>query len=324
MYLADSKIWPVELIATAAGHHNVLTAPNNIVSYYITGILGHTASKVFSILRQSYPALTANATWTVADHGDVQLIANEDFLFTFWVKLSSSGVSKTIFTKSTAEDYYALTTGSGGLPSFSLSESGGDNCTVAGTTNICDGAWHFVCVGGDRSVEQGLTMYIDGAAEATNAADDKLTEVGIAGSTGDLVFTAPTGDMSLSTFGLYTDTAFTAAAQAIEVTRLYNGGMGKIFEGTETYLTFGCNMTDGETTDTLAVKGTTTAAVSAATWTDGGVPFDTDSPLGTLIDIISTIAMEFPHPIKVGAGCPLQIETSAAMNLLIFGREDSK
>lgn len=327
MYLADSKIWPVELIAGAAGHHNVLTAPNNIVSYYITGVVVAVASQTFKILRQSYPALTAAATWTITDHADVVIASTEDFLFAFWIKLGSGGKSATIFHKdNTDKDRYRLTTSSAGLPLFYCDDSGTpDTCVVTGTTNICDGAWHFICIGGDRDVVQGLTMYVDGTAEATNLVTADFTDVGTIGTAEDVVWTAPTGDMSLSTFGLYTGTAFPAADQAAEVTRLYNSGMGKIFEGTETNLTFACNMTDEEGTATTAIKGTTTAALGGTvTWTDGGVPFELGSPLGTIRDIVSTVEMEFPHPIKVGAGCPLQIETSAAMNLLIFGREDSK
>jgi len=317
--------WPVQLQSGAAGVFNLLTAPSPSMSYFLDGVIGSTASQTFKILRPSHADLLATKLWTIADHADVDIAANEDFLFAFWIKLASGGKSKTIFSKdNSSADRYRFTTSAAGLPVFFCDDAGTDDCTVTGTTNICDGQWHWIGIGGDRDVVQGLTMYVDGAAEATNAVADDFTDVGAFGTAADVVWTSPTGGMSLSTFGLYTGTAFTAAAQAIEVARLYNGGYGLLFEGTETNLTFACNMTDGEGVDTLAIKGTTTATFDAVTWTAGGVPFINADAMETLIDIVSNVQGAFAHPIKIGAGAALQIETSADIDLLFFGHTDSR
>ena len=316
---SDLSVWPTQITTVSGVPTVALTAPPIASSYYITGWTG--AAGNVTLLRQCYPALAAAATWTVAHHADVVFaLANIDFIMSFWIKMAAAGVNvgapAYLFQKDAADnDYYYFDTSAAGLPIFSCGDSGPQTETITGTTNIADGKWHHIAITAEHDVTTGLKMYVDGTLEATSVAFDVVETIGTAEN---LVWTAPTGGLSISAFAIY-KAADLSAQFATEVAYLYNGGYGRPIEGTETNLVYAANLSDGEGTVTEEVKGTTTSAVSAATWTAGGVPFK-DTLLNLFeVDANGSYGAAFPHPIKVGSGCPIMLDADGAYDLTIFG-----
>ena len=108
--------------------------------------------------------LDGNDGYSHADHADFK--PTGDFTVGAWIKTSTTGTQKTIFSSSGAfPSGFFLDITTANVPRFFVgNNAGGYNDQVIGTTNVCDGNWHLVIVTYVTATKFGR-MYVDGKHE---------------------------------------------------------------------------------------------------------------------------------------------------------------
>lgn len=321
---ADDNVFPIPVV-TLSGWGNLLAATSKDLSIFLTGIWCSDDNQTFTIIRQNHPLLGSGGLLTLADHGDLEM-ASDDFLILFWFKATNTGT--TYMTKSTGNDSFSFETTAAGLPKFTITDSGSDSASVTGTKNVNDGEWHQIGISGDRNIALGLTIYVDGVLNGTQTSGD-LTDVGsVTGGATALIWTGPAAGLALSTFAIYHATdAFTLANNVAltEVVRTYNEGVGLKFTGSETDITWAANLDEGTGATCVSnPAGGSDGTLSVDyTWTAGGVPWqsvkDKTVAMPNLFELRTDESFTFPHAIKIGRSCPLDIKTSGAADFILFG-----
>lgn len=319
----EENIFPVPVV-NLTGWRNLLLAPSKDMSYFLTGVWCSDKDAYFQIIRQNYPALATGETLTLADHADLEM-ASVDFLFIFWFKATNT--STTYMTKATGNDSFSFETTSAGLPKFTLTDGNGDTSSVTGQKNVNDGTWHQIGFSGDRNVAKGLTCYIDGILSATQSSDSLVDVGSVTGGVTALIWTAPAAGLALSTYGFYKGTdAFTLTNDVAltEVERTWNEGVGLKFTGSETNITWAANLDEGTGIACVSnPKGGSDGVLNTGTWIAGGVPWQkvSDKSIGrpNLLKLRTDESFVFPHAIKIGRSCPLDLWTSGAADLVLFG-----
>lgn len=336
-----SNRWPVSrLNANAAVKTQLLTAPTNLQSHYVTGFIlgGGAVNDGFHILRQDCLDFNgSNNTWTVTDAAQLQFDAG-DFSLALWVRNTLSTPTQAgLISKDDGDDGYILEITSGGLVKFTMGD-GSTDTPITGATDITDG-WHYIAVTCDRDSTTGLNLYVDGVADAT--AVDPTSSNGQCDGTGTNLTSTGTanGNIYVSNIGIYKGAALTAATLLAN----YNSGIGLKLEGDETNLSAGWNNDESLSTACYDVLATNDATLSNTVWSPTrqsgataevnitGVPFaieDMMTAVGKfhcgLGSAFGGVFIKFPHPVKIGRACPLSIlETNGAFDLIMFGYTDA-
>lgn len=347
-----SERWPVShLNGGVAGVKMMLSAPGNSQSHYVTGFIlsGAKDPNGFYLLRQNCLFFDTTDTLTLNDHGtdydwDTKT-NNGDFSCEFWMKLeaTTAAVPNLVTRGDEDADGWNIELSTGSLITFTIHDGTHAAAAITGATVIDDGEWHHVVASVDRSSATGMNLYVDGVADATAVTPAAVTDAMDGGS--DIVLTGVASEeIYISTIGIYIGAdAFLSAA---EVRTRYNSGIGLKFEGDETGLIAGFNTDEGVSTACYDIKNdiNNAATTSGTTWVpsrqngataeinEAGIPF-TSLDMMRAVGIFhcggggsiaapagSPISMTFPHPIKIGLNCPLNIlETVGAFDLILFG-----
>lgn len=339
--------WPIShLNAATAGVKMLLSAPGNARSHYVTGIVmtGGAAGDGFHFLRQECVHFnTATDTLSMADDSTDYdwgtAAADGDFSCEFWMNMSATAlaVPNLVTRGDEATDGWNIELTAASLVKFTAHDSS-DTATITGATAVDDGEWHHIVISVDRDSTTGMQIYIDGAADAT-AVDPTDLALTLDGGTTIVMTGVNSEDIYISTVGIYIGSdAFLTAS---EVVTRYNSGIGLKYEGDETGLAVGFNTDEGESTVCHDIKNDASNVVTLAntTWipsrqngataeiNEAGVPLtnrDMMRRVGKFHCGIGTnfggVSLTFPHPIKIGRNCPLNIlETNGAFELIVFG-----
>lgn len=342
-----SNRWPVShLNAATAGVKMLLTAPGNTRSHYVTGIVmtGGAAGDGFHFLRQECVHFnSATDTLSMADHSTDfdwgTQAADGDFSAEFWMNMSATALAvPNLMTRGDeASDGWNIELTAASLVKFTAHDSS-DSATITGATAVDDGEWHHIVISVDRDSTTGMQIYVDGEADAT-AVDPTDLALTLDYNTTIVMTGVASEDIYISTVGIYIGSdAFLSAS---EVVTRYNSGIGLKYEGDETSLVVGFNTDEGESTACHDIKNDASNVVtlSNTTWipsrqngataeiNEAGVPFTTRAMMrrvGKFHCGIGTnfggVSLKFPHPIKIGRNCPLNIlETDGAFELIVFG-----
>lgn len=340
--------WPVRhLNATTAGCKQLLVAPGNDLSHFLTGfILGGGASgDGFHLLRRNCLRLTAAAnTISFADHSSDHdwgtKAANGDFRCHFWYKLeaTTAAVPNLVTRGDEASDGWNIELTTASLLKFTIHDGTHTAATITGTTVLDDGEWHCIDCVVDRSSTTGMQIYVDGVADATAVSPAAVTDTM---DGGDVITVTPVNSevMYISTIGFYYGS--TTPLTAANILSDYNAGIGKKFEGDETALMCGFNTDEGIGTACHDIKndagnvGTITNEAWAPSKQNGataavevqGVPFE-ELTVALDIEYLDAIGkfltcyesadeasmgltvpqiVTFPHAIKIGRNNPLRI-----------------
>lgn len=342
-----SNRWPVShLNAGTAGVKMLLSAPGNTRSHYVTGFImsGGAAADGFHFLRQECLHFnSATDTLSMADHSTDfdwgTAAANGDFSAEFWMNLSATALAvPNLMTRGDeASDGWNIELTAASLVKFTAHDSS-DSATITGATAVDDGEWHHIVISVDRDSTTGMQIYIDGEADAT-AVDPTDLALTLDYNTTIVMTGVASEDIYISTVGIYIGSdAFLSASEVI--TR-YNSGIGLKYEGDETGLVVGFNTDEGESTACHDIKNDASNVVtlSNVTWiparqngataeiNEAGIPFDSRDMMrrvGKFHCGIGTnfggLFVKFPHPIRIGRNCPLNIlETDGGFDLIVFG-----
>lgn len=321
----EENIFPIPVVAQN-GWANLLPATSKDMSYFLTGVWCSDDNQTFEIYRQNHPLLGSGGLLTLANDSDLQM-GNTDFLFIFWFKATNK--STVYMTKDTGpNNWFKFETTSSGTGKFTITDAGGDTASVTGNKNICDGNWHQVGISGDRNVILGLTIYVDGILDGTQTSGNLTTVGTVNGSAVALIWTGPADGLALSTYGFYKGAdAFTLANDVAltEVVRTFNEGVGLKFTGSETNITWAANLDEGTGAPCISnAAGTSNGVLSVDyTWTPGGVPWqnvkDKTIAMPNLLLLRTDESFAFPHAIKIGRSCPLDVKTSGAADFVLSG-----
>ncbi len=345
--------WPICHLNHAVGVTNLLEAPGNALSYYVTGYVlsGGGDADGFHILRRSCLQLVGTSDiFTVSDNAALEP-ATSDFAVEQWVKIPSTipTIPNMIHKDDGSDDGYflELTTGK---PKFTIGD-GTDVVTVTAANRINDNGWHHILVTVDRDVVQGLLIYVDGILQGTNIITEDLTDVdGVTGGATDLTIKGiATYDWYISATGLYKGTG--AVLTAAQAEARYNKRIGKKYFGTETALSAAWNINEG--VGTVCYNAKTEAITSTLTGTPlwsprkahahdsivrnetCGVPFDVDNTLGSVgqfktgeqvaAGVTVPYSVNFNPAIRIGVNNILSIlETDGTFDIVINGYTESK
>lgn len=333
-----SNRWPVMHLNSAAGVTQLLTAPTNLQSHYVTGFImtGGADPNGFSFIRQNCLQFSSNSdTWTVGDAAAIQFDAG-DFSIGIWAKNDLTTPTQAgLLSKDDGDDGYILEITSAGLVKFTFGD-GSTDTPITGSTDISDsGNWYYIVVTCDRDSTTGLNLYLNGVLDAT-AVDATNSTGQCDGTSTDLTSTGTAnGNIYVSSVGIYKGTLQSAAT----IIANYNDGIGLKLEGDETGLSAGWNNDEGSDAVSYDVLNTNDAALSSTAFAPYkaiaaaaevnimGVPFpnqDMMTAVGWFNCGVGTAFggtfIEFPHPVKIGRACPLSIlETDSDFSLIIFG-----
>lgn len=342
-----SNRWPIShLNGNAATVTQLLTAPGNTRSHYVTGFIlgGGAAADGFYFLRQNAVAFTNSDTLTIPDNSTDLDWANQasdgDFAIEMWLQTATdiNNIGTLLVRGDETNDGWKLEVASG-KAKFTFHD-GSNGANITGGTDVDDGSWHFIVATVDRSSVTGLNIYVDGASDAT-AVDPTSVTGAMAGGTTVVSTGVAAGTYYMSAVALYIDSTLSAAT----VLSNYNNGIGQKYEGDETGLDFAYNLDEGSGT-TCYDRLLTTAhdiTLSNTAWTPSrqsgataevnidGIPIneqDMTDAVGKfhcgLGSAFSGVFVKFPHPIKIGRNCPLSIlETNGAFDLIVFGYTDA-
>ena len=343
-----SNRWPVShLNAGTAGVKQLLTAPGNTHSHFVTGFVmsGGAAADGFHLLRENCIQFTTTDTWTITDGGSKLDMANEasdgHMTIEAWMKIPTASAATNILTRGNpATTGYTFEITSGGLLKFTIKDAS-NALTATGTTVLNDGEWHFLSIVCERDSTTGLQLYVDGIAETLTAGSADTTSMNDAVAPASTAVQTGTSGKThyLSVLGIYTGSS--AALSSATILSNYNSGVGRKYEGDETGLALGFNNDEGISTAhhdikndagyVVATSGTENVPSrqngATAEINVGGVPFsqqDMSNAVGKFQCGIGTafggVVIKFPHPVKIGRNCPLSIlETDGAFDLIVFG-----
>jgi hypothetical protein len=342
-----SNRWPVvHLNAATAGVKMLLSAPGNTKSHYVTGFImsGGADADGFHFLRQNCVVFDAAAdTLTMADDGTDfdwgTQAADGDFSAEFWINYEATAAAAPSLMKrgNEASDGWLIELTAASLVKFTAHDSS-DTATITATTAIDDGEWHHIVVSVDRDSTTGMQIYVDGQADAT-AVDPTDMALTLDGGTTIVMTGVNNETFYISTAGIYIGSdAFLSAS---EVTTRYNAGIGLKYEGDETGLVVGFNTDEGESTACHDIKNDASNVItlSGTSWAPSrqngataevnvdGIPIneqDMTVAVGKFHCGVGSafggFPVIFPHPIKIGRNCPLNIlETNGAFSLIVFG-----
>lgn len=339
-----SNRWPVShLNAGTAGVKQLLTAPGNTRSHYVTGYImtGGGGTNGFYFLRQSALAFTNSDTLIIPNNGTDLNWANKaadgDFAVEMWLQTAADidNIGTLLVRGNEASNGWKLEIASG-KAKFSWHDGSNSTIAITGDTDVDDGSWHFIVVTIDRSSITGMNIYVDGASDAT-AVDPTGNTAAMTGGTTVISTGVAAGTYYMSAFALYIDSTLSAAT----VLSNYNSGIGQKYEGDETGLDFAYNLDEGSGTTCYSRLLDTNhdIALSNATWIPSrqlgataevnvnGIPINQQDMMravgkfvvGTGSNFGGTF-IKFPHPIKIGRNCPLNIlETAGTFDLVVFG-----
>lgn len=343
-----SNRWPVShLNANTAGVKMLLSAPGNQKSHYVSGFImtGGATGNGFHFLRQNCLKFDAAAdTLSMADDNTDfdwgTQAADGDFSAEFWFNLeaTTAAVPNLMTRGDEASDGWNIELTAASKLKFTAHDSS-DSATITATTVLDDGEWHHIVVVVDRDSTTGMQIYVDGVADAT-AVDPTDLALTLDGG-GTIVMTGVDSEVFyVSTVGIYIGAEGGALSAATVKTR-YNSGIGYKYEGDETGLVVGFNTDEGISTACHDIKNDASNVVtlSGASWVpsrqngataeinEAGVPFslqDMMRAVGKFQCGIGTAFggsfIKFPHPIKIGRNCPLNIlETNGSFDLIVFG-----
>lgn len=347
-----SNRWPVShLNGAVAGVKMLRSAPGNTRSHYVTGFImsGAKDPNGFHLLRQDCLFFDSTDSLSLADHSTdydwANAAANGDFSCEFWMKLeaTTAAVPNLVTRGDEDADGWNIELSTGSLITFTIHD-GTATQEIIGATVIDDGEWHYIVCSVDRSSTTGMNLYVDGVADATAVSPAAVSKVMEGGST--IVVTGVASEkIYISTIGIYVGSD--AFLDAGEVRTRYNSGIGLKYEGDETGLIAGFNTDEGSGSSCHDIKNdvgnigslTGTAWVpsrqngATAEINEAGVPFSLQDMMravgkfrcggggagATAVDEIG-VFIKFPHPIKIGRNCPLNIlETVGAFDLIVFG-----
>jgi len=346
---ADNR-WPVShLNAGVAGVKMILSAPGNTKSHYVTGFMmgGAKDPNGFYLLRQNCVLLNAAAdNIALTEDGTTfdwdTKTNNGDFSLELWINYEATTAAAPALVKTGDEtnNGWLLETSAASLLTFTF-DDGTNDATITGATAIDDGAWHHIVVSVDRSSDTGLNLYVDGELDAT-----AVDPTGVANAVNPGANIVVTGvnseEIYISALGIWLDAdGFLSAS---EVTSRYNSGIGLKYEGDETGLLVGYNMDEGIGSSCYDIKNATgnIIALTGTPWVpsrqngataevnEAGVPFNSRDMMRAVGkfecagaargQVGATVFIKFPHPIKIGRNCPLNIlETIGGFNLMVFG-----
>lgn len=344
--------WPLRhLNAGTAGVKQLLAAPGNSLSHFVTGFVlsGGATTNGFHLLRRNCLVFNGNTdTFTIPDNATDLDWANKagdgDFSLEMWVRMpaATGAIAGLMKRGDPAADGWALEITSAGVAKFTMHDGTAAAVAITGTRPLQDDAWHLITVTVDRSSTTGLNLYIDGVSDATAVDITSVTDAMDGGTTAVCTGIA-SKTFYVSAIGMYVD-SFLAAATVLSN---YNSGIGQKYSGTETGLTFGYNCDEGVGTTVYPVSNTAAhnvtiantawapsrAAGSTAAVTVCGVPFDADDSLDAIGKFVTGVlstngyltptAITFPHAIRIGRNNPLRIlETDGAWDLVLFGFTD--
>lgn len=346
---ADNR-WPVShLNGGVAGVKMLLSAPGNARSHYVTGFVlsGSKDPNGFSLLRQSCIFFDTTDTFTLTDHGTDydwgNAAANGDFSCEFWMKLepTTAAVPNLVTRGDEDSDGWNIELSAASLITFTIHD-GTATQEIIGATAIDDGEWHHIVVSVDRSSSTGMNLYVDGVTDADAVSPVSVSRVMTGGS--NIVLTGVASEkIYISTIGIYVGSD--AYLSAIEVRTRYNSGIGLKYEGDETGLIAGFNTDEGVGGTCYDIKNDTnnSTSTSGTAWVpsrqnaataeinEAGIPFNSRDMMRTVGKFVCggggvdselgvPISLTFPHPIKIGRNCPLNIlETIGDFDLILFG-----
>jgi len=358
MYISDrwgNKITPGEILSGqdypirhlnggAAGVKQLLAAPGNAFSYYVTGFIlgGGGTADGFYLLRRNCVVFNGNTdTLTIPDNATdldwSNKAGNGDFAVEMWIKIpaATTDIASLLKRGNEASDGWLLEIASG-LVKFTFHD-GSNSATITGSTAINDDEWHHIAVTVDRSSDTGLNVYVDGIADATSVDPTSVTDAMDGGTT--VVMTGVASKTYyVSTLALYIDATLSAAT----ILSNYNSGVGKKYSGSETSLTMAWNLDEGIGTTCYDILQDSNHNVTLANtaWSPSkqngstaavevcGVPFDDGvmDAIGKFVTgvlntngVISPTIAKFPSAIKIGRNNPLNIlETDGAFDLVLW------
>jgi len=354
------KGWPVRhLNAGTAGCKQLLPAPGNNLSHYVTGFIlgGGAAADGFYLLRRNCLLFNAAAdTLSLADHGTDfdwgTKAANGDFRLDFWINLAATttAVPNLVTRGDEASDGWNIELTTASVVKFTIHDASHSQ-TITGGTAIDDGSWHLISCVVDRSSATGMQIYVDAVADATAVDPTAVTDT-LDGGTTVVLTGADNVTFYISTIGMYIGS--TTPLTLADIAATYNLGIGKKYSGSETALVVGFNTDEGigtachDVLNDASNVGTLQAGMWAPSKQNGataavevqGAPFedttiaDDDDYLDAMGKFLTCIEsadegsmgltvpqiVNFPHAIKIGRNNPLRIlETDGAFDLVVFG-----
>ena len=352
VYPGMSERWPVShLNGGVAGVKMLLSAPGNSQSHYVTGFImsGAEDPNGFYLLRQNCVLLNAAAdNISLTEDGTTfdwdTATNNGDFSLELWINYepTTAAAPALVKTGDEANNGWLLATDAASLLTFTF-DDGSNDATITGTTAIDDGEWHHIVVSVDRSSTTGVNLYVDGVMDAAAASNPASVTAAVDAGAHIVVTGVDNEEIYISGLGIYLDNnAFLTLA---EVRTRYNAGIGMKFEGDESGLLVGYNMDEGVGTACYDIKNATgnIIALTGTPWVpsrqngataeinEAGIPFNSRAMMRSVgrfsssADILASthrgIAfIKFPHPIKIGRNCPLNIlETIGSYDLILFG-----
>lgn len=339
-----SNRWPVShLNAGTAGVKQLLTAPGNTRSHYVTGYIltGGATTTGFYFLRQNALAFTNSDTLTIPNNSTdldwANKASNGDFTVEMWLQTAADidNIATLLVRGNEASDGWKLEIASG-KAKFSWHDGSNSTIAITGDTDVDDGSWHLITVTIDRSSSTGMNIYVDGASDAT-AVDPTGNTAAMTGGTTVVSTGVAAGTYYMSAFALYIDSTLSAAT----VLSNYNSGIGQKYEGDETGLDFAYNLDEGsgttcysrllDTNHDIALSNTawipSRQLGSTAEVNIDGIPINEQDMMRAVGKFVTGIGTAFggtfiifPHPIKIGRNCPLNIlETDGGFDLVVFG-----
>ncbi len=350
--------WPVRhLNADTAGVKQLLAAPGNDKSYFVTGYIlgGGATADGFHILRRNCLQFTTTDTWTITDGGAVLDIGTEaasgHFALEIWINIPAASAATNLLTRGNpATTGYTFEVTAGGLLKFTIKDAS-NAVTGTGTTVLNDGQWHLVTVVLTRNSATGLQLYVDGIAEALTAGAAATTAMNDAVNPASTAVQTGTNGKThyLGPVGMYIGAS--ANLSAATVLSNYNLGIGRKYDGSETGLAMGFNNDEGVGTAGHDVKNDAgyVVVVSGTEWVPSkqngataavaiqGPPFESIDLATDILELLDGMGkfwtclesatgvtlpsvVNFPHAIKIGLNNPLRIlETDGTADLVMFG-----
>lgn len=349
-----SNRWPVShLNAGVAGVKMLLSAPGNTRSHYVTGFImaGAKDPNGFHLLRQNCIFFDTTDTLTLPEHStdfDWDTATNDgDFTCEFWMKLeaTTAAVPNLVTRGDEDSDGWNIELSTGSLITFTIHDGTHAAAAITGATVIDDGEWHHIVCVVDRDSTTGMNLYVDGEADAT-AVDPTAVVDDMDGGTTIVLTGVASEEIYISTIGIYIGSTG-GALSASTVKSRYNSGIGMKYEGDETDLVVGFNTDEGSGSSCHDIKNdaSNVGTLSGTAWVpsrqnaataeinEAGVPFSTQDMMravgkfrcggggagATAVDEVG-VFIKFPHPVKIGRNCPLNIlETIGGFDLIVFG-----
>lgn len=340
--------WPVShLNGNTEGVKMLLTAPGNTRSHFVTGFImsGGAAQDGFYLLRQNALLFdSVSDTLSMADDGTDfdwgTKAANGDFTAEFWIRLEATTAAVPSLMKrgNESSDGWLIELTTDSFVKFTAHDSS-DSATITATTAIDDGEWHHIIVQVDRSETDGMQIYLDGETDAT-AVDPTSMALTLDGGTTIVMTGVNNETIYISTVGLYIGST-SGALSATTIRSRYNSGIGFKYEGDETGLQVGFNTDEGSGSSNHDIKNdaTNVTTLSGTAWVPSRqngatVEVNVDGTPRNEQDMTRAVGkfqcgkgtnfggvfIKFPHPVKIGRNCPLNIlETDGSFDLIVFG-----